>query len=208
MADTKISALTGATTPLAGTEVVPVVQSGTTKNVSVANLTAGRAVSATGLTLTTDNLVIGTSGKGIAGTTTNDSADAGVVGEFVSSTILQANRVGLTTGTPVDITSISLTAGDWDVTGLLGLSENSSTSWTYYIGSFSTTSNTISTLQTNSITGYIDSATLAVTNVFITMPTIRVSLSGTTTYYFVGQGSFSGGSGQAAFGTISARRVR
>jgi Chaperone of endosialidase len=47
MADTKISALTGATTPLAGTEVLPIVQSSTTKQVSVANLTAGRSVTAT-----------------------------------------------------------------------------------------------------------------------------------------------------------------
>jgi hypothetical protein len=46
MADTKISALTAASTPLAGTEVLPIVQSGTTKKVSVANLTAGRAISA------------------------------------------------------------------------------------------------------------------------------------------------------------------
>lgn len=44
MADLKISQLTGATTPLAGTEVVPIVQSSTTKKVSVANLTAGRSV--------------------------------------------------------------------------------------------------------------------------------------------------------------------
>lgn len=53
MADKTISALTGASTPLAGTEVLPIVQSSTTKNVSVANLTAGRAVSAAGLTDTT-----------------------------------------------------------------------------------------------------------------------------------------------------------
>ena len=44
MADKKISALDPATIPLAGTEVLPIVQSGTTDNVSVANLTAGRAV--------------------------------------------------------------------------------------------------------------------------------------------------------------------
>ena len=44
MADTKISALTSATTPLAGTEVLPIVQSSTTVKVSVANLTSGRAV--------------------------------------------------------------------------------------------------------------------------------------------------------------------
>lgn len=47
MADTKISALTSATTPVAGTEVLPIVQSSTTKQVSIANLTAGRSVSGT-----------------------------------------------------------------------------------------------------------------------------------------------------------------
>jgi hypothetical protein len=47
MADTKISALPASTTPLAGTEVLPIVQSSATKQVSVANLTAGRAVTGT-----------------------------------------------------------------------------------------------------------------------------------------------------------------
>jgi len=41
MADTKISALPASTVPLAGTEVLPIVQSSTTKQVSVANLTLG-----------------------------------------------------------------------------------------------------------------------------------------------------------------------
>ena len=44
MADLKISALTASTTPLAGTEVLPIVQSSTTKKVSIANVTAGRNV--------------------------------------------------------------------------------------------------------------------------------------------------------------------
>jgi len=52
MADSKISALPASTTPLAGTEVLPIVQSSTTKQVSVSNLTAGRAVSAASLTAT------------------------------------------------------------------------------------------------------------------------------------------------------------
>ena len=47
MSNSKISALTSVTTPLAGTETLPIVQSSTTKQVSVANLTAGRTVSAT-----------------------------------------------------------------------------------------------------------------------------------------------------------------
>lgn len=56
MADLKISQLTGATTPLAGTEVLPIVQSNTTVKVSVANLTAGRDVSMQNLTATGTSL--------------------------------------------------------------------------------------------------------------------------------------------------------
>lgn len=48
MADKKISALTAATTPLVGTEVLPIVQSGSTVKVSVSNLTVGRNVTAAG----------------------------------------------------------------------------------------------------------------------------------------------------------------
>jgi hypothetical protein len=52
MADVKISQLPVATTPLTGTEVLPIVQSATTKQVSIANVTDGRALSALSLTLT------------------------------------------------------------------------------------------------------------------------------------------------------------
>jgi hypothetical protein len=52
MADIKISNLPAATTPLAGTEVLPIVQSGTTKKVAVTDLTAGRAVSTQNLEYT------------------------------------------------------------------------------------------------------------------------------------------------------------
>jgi hypothetical protein len=67
MADAKISALTSVSTPLAGTEVVPVVQSGSTKKVTVADLTAGRAVSAAQLDV--DNVRI--DGNTISSTNTN-----------------------------------------------------------------------------------------------------------------------------------------
>ena len=53
MADLKISALPAATTPLAGTEVLPIVQGGNTVQVSVNNLTTGKAVSASTVTATT-----------------------------------------------------------------------------------------------------------------------------------------------------------
>ena len=77
MADSKISALPASTTPLAGTEVLPIVQSSTTKQVSVADLTAGRAVSALSLTSTTTLGVTGTStlsGNAIISVTDNTNA--------------------------------------------------------------------------------------------------------------------------------------
>jgi hypothetical protein len=65
MADVKISGLPASTTPLAGTEVLPLVQGGITKQVSVNDLTTGKAISATQVTLTTGDLVMGTAGKGV-----------------------------------------------------------------------------------------------------------------------------------------------
>jgi len=65
MADVKISQLPAATTPVDGTEVLPIVQSATTKQVSIANLTAGRAMSASSLTLT-NPLAVTSGGTGIS----------------------------------------------------------------------------------------------------------------------------------------------
>lgn len=65
MADKKISQLTGATTPLAGTEELPLVQGGVTKKVTAANITAGRSVSASELLASTGNFVPQTAGKGV-----------------------------------------------------------------------------------------------------------------------------------------------
>ena len=53
MADLKISQLPAASVPLAGTEVLPIVQSGSTVQVSVNNLTTGKAVSALSVAATT-----------------------------------------------------------------------------------------------------------------------------------------------------------
>lgn len=58
MADKKISALTAAATPLAGTEVLPIVQSGSTVKVSVGDLTAGRTVALRNANLTGGAAVI------------------------------------------------------------------------------------------------------------------------------------------------------
>ena len=140
MADKKISALTGASTPLAGTEVLPIVQSGATVKVAVSNLTAGRAISATQITLTTGNVIIGTSGQGIdfsitshpAGMTSElladyeegtwtptQGAELTVVGTFGSSgTYTKIGRLVTVIGIITGSTSVASLAGGRFVGGL------------------------------------------------------------------------------------------
>ena len=91
MADKKISALTGATTPLAGTEVLPIVQGSATVKVSVANLTAGRAVAMAGGSFT-DNITQSTAAKGV-----NFTANTPAAG--MTSQLLNAYEEGTWTPT-------------------------------------------------------------------------------------------------------------
>jgi hypothetical protein len=72
MTDSKISALPAATTPLAGTEVIPIVQGNVTNKVTVANLTVGRAVVALSYSSTTGAVFGTTSGVVGIGVTPNN----------------------------------------------------------------------------------------------------------------------------------------
>jgi hypothetical protein len=105
MADKKISQLTAATTPLAGTEVLPIVQSGTTVQVSVANLTSGRAVATAGGSFT-DNITQSTAAKGI--NFTANTAAAGMTSELFNwyeEGTWTASLSGTGTGPTTPITS-------------------------------------------------------------------------------------------------------
>lgn len=86
MADTKISGLPASTTPLAGTEELPIVQSSVTRKVSVANLTAGRAITATQVTVSTGSVVIGTSGQGIDFSATPGTGTSELLNDYEEGT--------------------------------------------------------------------------------------------------------------------------
>lgn len=114
MADKKISALSAASTPLAGTEVLPIVQSGSTVKVAVSNLTAGRAVSADSLTLTGSALSVGNGGTGATSFTSGRILFGNAASAVATSTNLfwdnANNRFGLGTSTP-DVKSHFLLTG-------------------------------------------------------------------------------------------------
>lgn len=104
MADTKISALPASTIPLAGTEVLPIVQSGETKKVNVADLTTGRAISATQLTLTTGNLIMSDT-KGIDFSATPGTGTSELFNDYEEGTYTPV----VTPGTSGTITTVTAT---------------------------------------------------------------------------------------------------
>jgi len=110
MADSKISALPASTTPLAGTEVLPIVQSTTTKQVSVANLTAGRAVSALSLSLTTA-LPVASGGTGVASSTGTVAVVLSTSPTLITPTISGYVESVAALGTVTGTATIVITAG-------------------------------------------------------------------------------------------------
>lgn len=154
----------------------------------------------------TTQAIIGTNGFQAVGTNTNDNASTGYIGEYVSSTVA-SNGVSMTSGTVINITSISLTAGDWDVSGVVGITNTlGTTTYTYINYGSSSTSATIGNLgQGGSLT---TNSNIAATVDFIApIPTTRFSLASTTTIYLIARASFAT-SNSYAYGVIRARRAR
>ena len=130
MADKKISALTGATTPLAGTEVLPIVQSGATVKVAVSDLTAGRAVTAltyNGNTITTGTGVLTlAAGKTLTASNTLTLAGTDATTQTfptTSATIARTDAAQTFTGTQTfgSIIDSALTATQVTFAGTAGL---------------------------------------------------------------------------------------
>ena len=153
--------------------------------------------------------VVGTTGtfsgqlQGL-GTNTNDSATTGQIGEFISATVLTGSAVNLPiAGTAENITSISLTAGDWEVSGTVcynqsGVSANGSYGWI---------SAASATLPTAPNAGAYFQGLLINSVGCIPIGVMRQSLASTTTVYLSAAETSSGGS-VTAFGFIRARRMR
>jgi hypothetical protein len=140
----------------------------------------------------------------VKGTTTNDNAAAGYLGEYVESVIASGSAVSLSNATAANIASISLTAGDWDVTGVLDFVLTGATSTDYKAG-VSATSATFG--GQDSFVNFPFLTTLLSDTLGLMLPAVRFSLTTTTTAFLVAQATFSAGT-TAGYGTIRARRVR
>lgn len=180
----------------------------TMANNTIKGNVSGVSASPTDLTATQVNTMLGVTNVGTAtvgqipGVNTNTAANSGTIGEYISSMVLFASSISLTTGTPANITSISLTAGDWQVWGNVDVNNGATLSKAQ--GWISSTS---ATLPDEALTvgyqqggalpnfGYLGCGSL----------TQRFLLNSTTTVYLSVQVT---GTSCTACGQIQARRMR
>jgi hypothetical protein len=149
--------------------------------------------------------VTNVNGTKIRGTTTNDSAATGFVGEYVES-LVTSNTNFPSTGTWGDLTSISLTAGDWDVSLVVYANNNGATVNGYDVGIGTATGNSSTGLSLGVNQVPTQGTTSAYDN-HACIPCYRVSISATTTYYGKINGTFSVATPRFRC-RLSARRVR
>jgi len=161
----------------------------------------------TTVSLTATGSITPSQTAGIIGTTTNNNANTGSFGEFVSSQVLNSSAVSLTTNTFANVTSISLTAGDWDVSGILYFAGTSTTTVTQLIAGSSSSSASLGSQGAYWLQGFNGALTLSAQDLGQALPVYRYSLSSTTTIYLFAYATF-GVSTVKAYGLIQARRVR
>lgn len=121
---------------------------------------------------------------GIVGTTTNNNANAGSVGEYGN---VLGSAVALTTATNANITSQSLGAGDWDVWASIVYTNPGTTNIAAVVAGISTTSaafpgDPLMLRLANQGAGF---------SVAGAIPQQRLLLSAPTTVYIVAQASFT-----------------
>jgi hypothetical protein len=143
---------------------------------------------------------------GIVGTTTNNNANVGAVGEYVSATLASSSPITLVNSTFTNVLSINLSAGDWDVNGTTVLACNPAS------GMFNMQSYISTNSGANMGPPYPGQSSIVGTGLqvnAIQMPTgtARFSLAATTTVYLGAYAAFNTGPA-TAYGIIRARRIR
>lgn len=181
---------------LGATGSLPITKGGTgAGDAATARANLGAAASGSNGDITA---LTGLSG-GISGRTDGAAAAAGVVGEVLSA--VTAAAVSVTSGTPLNVLSLSLPAGEYELeSALLVTNSGNVTALSFGVSS------TSAVLPSNWYDLYSITTTLAAGNSSRQGMSRRLRLSATTTVYLVAQATFTGTC--TAQGYIRAMRVR
>lgn len=181
---------------MGATGILPITKGGTgAGDAATARANLGAAASGSNGDITA---LTGLSG-GISGRTDGAAAAAGVVGEVLSA--VTAAAVSVTSGTSLNVLSLSLPAGEYELeSALLVTNSGNVTALSFGVSS------TSAVLPSNWYDLYSITTTLAAGNSSRQGMSRRLRLSATTTVYLVAQASFTGTC--TAQGYIRAMRVR
>lgn len=168
----------------------PITSSGNAT--AIASQTGGGStfVMSSSPTITTANLV---------GTTSGGNAAAGSVGEYITAT---GSGISLTSTVTSNITTIPLSAGDWEVSGTVNVTFAGG-------GGFEVIGGTSSTPFTTSVLGtyFRNAVTTSILSVqTYAVPVSRVNIAGPATWFLVVNSTFPGTA--TASGVINAIRAR
>lgn len=169
---------------------------GSTAGAKVNIGTVNAATITLGGTNTTEVRVLGRSG--------GSTATASYVGEVISSTIATGSAVSLSTGTTANVTSISLTKGNWLVWGTVYYNQGASTTATAYNAGISSTTATLGA-NDGSTNNFAGTGVVVTTSPTLGILPVVVKITTTTTYYLVTQSTFAV-STMTAYGAIFAER--
>jgi hypothetical protein len=140
----------------------------------------------------------------IVGTISGGNAATGSVGEYLTAT---NTATALTTATSANCTSLSLTAGDWDVQSTILYTPTGTTNITQVFAGASSTSATFGSLGSYTKATYASAGVVTNSSIVVSSPIVRISVSATTTAYAVGSANFTV-STLTCDGFIRARRIR
>ncbi|CAE6835311.1 hypothetical protein [Paraburkholderia domus] len=153
---------------------------------------SGALVYSVSPTITTPNII---------GVSSGTAAPAGSVAEYPTPAV--GTTVSLTSATPANCTSMSLTAGDWDVFGSIMFNGNATTSTSVHMAGFSTTS---ATLPAAPYLGEFYNGSSSINeSIGVAIPPLQKLFSATTTVYLVAQATFTT-STETATCVLQARR--
>lgn len=143
------------------------------------------------------------------GTATNDDAAAGYLGEYLSSVIASGAAVSLVSGTSKDITTLTLSSGDWDVWGNVATAPAGTTTQSDIRAWINTVSATDPGPPNNGNYAEIQMAIAAGLRQVLSLSPMRVKVpaSSTQIVYLSANVTFAI-STLAAYGALIARRAR
>lgn len=148
----------------------------------LALLTAGNPASFS--TIAASGLISPTSTVGIKGTTTNDSPATGSIGES-NAPGTAASAVATTSAAPTNVTSVSLTAGDYLVWGMVSTNPAGGTITSGFVAGVSTTSAGYTSIGGVTNVVAMNYTTAAGQGLAAQAPMYHLKLSTTTTVYLV-----------------------